>query len=831
MGFIREHKNIIIKIGTGVFFLPFTIFLYRELKGHSLSQLLGVAKSLPVLESYGLMFLGILIFSFPFIYDLVLGAYFNESLGFLDAYRIAFTANGFNNLVGLGGLSGIKIRSDMLKAEGVEGDVITKHCLSLPFVGLTGLFLLAPLAIFIGDYSLAYKLASLALPAYVLIFLILPLVLTEGHFKEKLASKTQIYYLPMSVKGRLIAVSLIDWLLTAGYFSLMLMAFKTGLSFYQGLIVYLLSVLIGVISFIPGGLGSFELAAVYLVGHFGGQKDKLLAILILFRLYYYFLPWVIAFGLYFGKKLRWIWKGIKASHVIKALAILLALTGLLIISSALTPGIAERLRLLNYLIPRVLIDMSRVSSVMIGFLLIVLSKGIWKGVYSSYRIALVLLLLATGLMLIKGFDVEEAIFLAIVGGILYRNRSYFDIYNIQINRKMLWRTLALVGLTMVFAVGVYNFSHKVNFLKDSSPMGLPWMVENLAIILGFLVILGLILYLIARQGGDYMAFASPSQEDMENFEEFTDKYGMNHFTYLYYMRDKMLFINEEKDVLMMYRPYRDTILVLGDPIGQESSFENAIGQLIDMSKERGMDLAFYEVEEDYLKYYINQGFKIQKLGESAYLNIQDFNLDGKKKKNLRKIRNAFDNNGYSFEITEPPHSDSLLDELEVISDSWLGTRDEMAYSLGAFDRNYLNKTKLALVKDSDGKILSFANVPDLKNSDYYTVDLMRYDSDNQEPSLMEMLFLKLFEEAKEKGYKTFYLGMAPLAGVGDKSYSGLQSKAMNLIYRYGNRIYKFKGLKGYKDKFYPEWKSTYLAYRNDMDIISLATNIYEIIRM
>ena len=31
-------------------------------------------------------------------------------------------------------------------------------------------------------------------------------------------------------------------------------------------------------------------------------------------------------------------------------------------------------------------------------------------------------------------------------------------------------------------------------------------------------------------------------------------------------------------------------------------------------------------------------------------------------------------------------------------------------------------------------------------------------------------------------------------------------------YEYGNRLYNYKGLRSFKDKYHPEWRSAYLAY-------------------
>jgi len=54
--------------------------------------------------------------------------------------------------------------------------------------------------------------------------------------------------------------------------------------------------------------------------------------------------------------------------------------------------------------------------------------------------------------------------------------------------------------------------------------------------------------------------------------------------------------------------------------------------------------------------------------------------------------------------------------------------------------------------------------------------------------------------------------MAPLVGVGETRYARAGERVARLAYEYGNRFYNYKGLRSFKEKFNPEWRSAYLAY-------------------
>ena len=77
---------------------------------------------------------------------------------------------------------------------------------------------------------------------------------------------------------------------------------------------------------------------------------------------------------------------------------------------------------------------------------------------------------------------------------------------------------------------------------------------------------------------------------------------------------------------------------------------------------------------------------------------------------------------------------------------------------------------------------------------------------------MDFLFVNVIEYGRSQGYRYFNLGMAPLSGVGASRYSHTHEKLAGLAYEYGNRLYNYKGLRSFKEKFHPEWRSTYLVY-------------------
>ncbi len=292
---------------------------------------------------------------------------------------------------------------------------------------------------------------------------------------------------------------------------------------------------------------------------------------------------------------------------------------------------------------------------------------------------------------------------------------------------------------------------------------------------------------------------------------FIEMNGGNHVSHLIFLRDKELFWTKDLNVLIVYKKIFDKYVVLGDPIGDEVNIHNAIKEFNEFCKGNRVKPIYYQVNPRYMQLYHDAGFRFMKLGEEALIKLNDFSLEGKRGAKLRTRVNKFNRNGFTFNVVEPPHSSKFISELKNISDCWLGTEKEKGFSVVSFKEDYVSRFPIALLHDSNGKIIAFATLAtDYKQT--VTIDLMR--NCKQSPhGTMDVLFSKIIMWAKEAGYQKCSLGMAPLANVGNCEHSFISEKMIRIVYQYGNKKYNFKGLKEFKGKFATEWEPKYLAYK------------------
>jgi phosphatidylglycerol lysyltransferase len=160
----------------------------------------------------------------------------------------------------------------------------------------------------------------------------------------------------------------------------------------------------------------------------------------------------------------------------------------------------------------------------------------------------------------------------------------------------------------------------------------------------------------------------------------------------------------------------------------------------------------------------------------------------------------------------PPGSATLLAaELKAVSDAWLADHNsaEKGFSMGRFDLAYLDRGPLGLVR-RDGHLIAFANV--LTGRAEAGIDLMRYVP-GAPAGIMDFLFVRLIEWARDNDYAAFNLGMAPLSGLQNRRMAPVFARLGALVFAEAGRLYSFGGLHAYKDKFFPEWQPRYMAGR------------------
>jgi phosphatidylglycerol lysyltransferase len=293
--------------------------------------------------------------------------------------------------------------------------------------------------------------------------------------------------------------------------------------------------------------------------------------------------------------------------------------------------------------------------------------------------------------------------------------------------------------------------------------------------------------------------------------------------------DKRFLISRERDAFLMYQVEGGSWIVMGDPIGAPQAWAELLWTLRDLADRQQGRILLYEVSPAALDLAIGLGLQIIKYGEEAIVDLADFALDTPRLRNARRSERAAAKVGARFHIVPAAAVPVVLDELERISDEWIRSKGhrEKSFSLGRFDREYLSNFDVGLVT-IEGRIVAFANLWLTEGKQEASVDLMRH-RDDAPPGTMDFLFVNLIQWAKERGYRRFTLGMAPLAGIDGHRLAPAWAKVAALVFRHGERFYGFRGLHGYKEKFAPVWEPRYVAGPRGLGLIQALRDLSRLI--
>ncbi|MDK7050041.1 bifunctional lysylphosphatidylglycerol flippase/synthetase MprF [Aerococcus sanguinicola] len=819
MDFIRRHKRVLQIFFYVLIFGLLGYFIRHELQGIDWQLFRQSLGEKTIWIQLALLLTGLLGFSVNGLYDLNATRDYPLTAAPLDILKIGWISQAFNEFIDFGGLTGGTLRANFYKKAGLPAESALQLSVmnwAASFLGLVFLIFLAlPLA---WGRSLGWPLVlalifTLYLPAF--------LLADRVPWFQRLFDRYQLQQISWRKKWGYVGVSILDWSAALTYFLFVMSVFNPNFAWTDGLLIYVFSIVVGLFSFVPGGVGAFDVTVLLLMQKAGYETANVLAALVVLRVCYYIIPWVLASTYVLG---RWYREKTEDFHLtfwsdvlVKSLALVMFIGGALLVSTALAPELFERVRLLNHLVPRLFEQVSAFITLIVGIVTLLLSLGINARVRRVYQAAMGLLPLGAVLCLVRGISYREALVVMAVWILLYANRRQFIRASVPLTR----RNILVASLLTILVLGVTSVAVAWHILRLQGELVIT--INLVHLMLSLLIVVGLALLLLFSQSKK-LAFQSPSPEEVDAYLALVDQYGGTEYSHLVRLYDKQIFFGPDQEAAVLYRSVGRNMLVLGDPVGQPASFDRLLQAFAAYAHDAGMQLAYYEVSPRYLDHFCNMGYLTVKIGEAAIISLTDFTFEGKKNRNRRQIRNAMEKAGLRFEVLTPPHSPETLAELKGISDDWLEGRSEMAYSLGAFQEDYLQASPIFVLR-SDERVEAFANLMPISSTSV-SIDLMRFRGDTVD-NVMQMLLLQIIAWAKEEGYETFDLGMAPLANVGDQTYSRSRDRVIRLVYEYGNRVYGFKGLRAYKDKFRPHWENRYLVYAEAAALPQILLGLYE----
>lgn len=617
----------------------------------------------------------------------------------------------------------------------------------------------------------------------------------------------------------LAAVGIVDWLLAWLVFDLAVASQVGGVSAGVSMRIFFSGQTVGLLSLVPGGFGSADVVWGARLAAVAGGPDRVAAALLLYRVVYYAVPFVFASLILAG---RFVTAGRRTAAAVRTgLASYAFFCGAVLLASAASPSLPDRSKLLQETVPLALVEVSHGASILLGFLLILMSRGLARGYRSTHRLTVGLFLAAALTTFLKGLDYEEALLTFGAAVLLILFRAAFQREG-RLHPSLEFVASAGLAAVLLFgAVGLGSYDAWPDLPTAFSQFA--FLAHEDRFVRG-LVVLVFVAAIVALRFGQKPRSpdALPDAAAVDRALAETSRLGRNTNPLLVATGDKALFRRESGDAgFIAYRSSGRFLVAWSDPVCEPGDEHDLLAAFVEHASDWDREAVLYQISPALLPVAHDLGFVFFKLGEEAIVDLRAFDLKGNKAKSQRHAINAMEKAGGRFRIVEGEELAALLPALKGVSDAWLSAKGatEKGFSLGRFDAIYLTRFPCAVVESADGKVAAFANVLPGPRGEEVSVDLMRHADAEAGglPSPMEFLILKLIEEFKARGFRRFNLGMAPLAAVGATRRARPVERLAHQFFLHGEAWYNYQGLRRFKERFHPAWEPRYLAYRRPWD--------------
>ncbi|ALS00709.1 hypothetical protein ATZ33_04780 [Enterococcus silesiacus] len=808
-----------------IFIFSVVIIVFRELlsisKTISFEQLSDIFQDLAIWKIALMLLIGLVAVSPMIGYDIILNKILKQKPKKVFLIESSWMINTINNIAGFGGLVSIGLRSEFYGKE-KDGKKVVQALSKILIFLMSGLSIYSLIAFFLvlfghtNDYLQQYWIWLIGGGLYFPVVLIASLIRKDEYIGD----------IDNQTRAGLILTSFLEWTGVLGSFILIGMLMGVKMNPLQIIPLFIAASVIGIVSMIPGELGSFDIMMIVGLSALGINREVVIAWILLYRLFYYIIPFMIG-ALFFVKNLSHslntrysgIPRDLATELAHKFVVFLMYFSGIMIVLSATIPEAFSQINWLRKLNPLSFHLITQLPAILLGFLLLITGRGIAARVKRAYLPTIGLILVTLGYTFVKDFSWGILIFLCLLLVIvIFSKRELFREQLVYSWEMITVDGLIFLALTILYIViGVYNLPtfphHKRHFISFLFfPSEKIWFSGFIGILL---VTLFSYLFIRYLEGSRYKM---GSALDEERALTLLTTYGGNTDSQLIFLRDKEMYFytdqNNEDTVLLQFKTLNNKCIVMGDPSGKKEDFSVAVEQFINEADQWGYLPVFYEASEEVVMFLHEFGYDFIKMGEEAHVDLPTFTLSGKKMKSERAVMNRFTKENYRFEVLSPPFSSELIQELKQVSDEWLGSRKEKGFSLGFFSESYLQRGKIAVAKNQEDQIVAFANIMPTYTKEEGTIDLMRY-SKKAPSGVMDYLFISLFNYMNDEGFAYFNLGMAPLSNVGTSKKSFLQERIAYLVYEFGSRFYSFRGLRDYKEKYAAKWVPRYTLYSRD----------------
>lgn len=727
-----------------------------------------------------------------------------------ELLRSAWITNTINNLAGFGGIIGASLRTNFY-GQDIERRKVLATVSKVALFMFSGLSLWA----FILVIEIFFYRSDSHYQSYWIWLvggsLYAPALLVISYLRRK---KLFADLFPLGVL-KLFVTSFCQWSCALLVFLAIGRLMNVAAAPTEVFPMFLIATLIGMLTMVPGGMGTFDVLMILGLSQLGVQQGTTLVWLLYYRLFYYLVPFLSGILLYLsytGVKINRFFDNLprlllqKIAHLIVVVAVYAA--GIMMVLLSTVTNLSNLSQIFQVLLPFSFNFLDQTLNLLVGFLLLGLARALYAKVKRAYlpTIALLIFGIVNTVSRTRSLRLIVVYCLILLAVWLARHEFYRKRF-VYSWGAMIFDLLLFGGLFIVYAVAGYHSGQWWNneVLGDRFllfPSDEIWFSGLIGLAISLLTLFGLYGYL--SQTDEELG----EGWDEARFDHLLTRYPgtksshrlrLSGYRYFYYQRE------EQDRVVFGYQIRGNRLFVLGNPVGEKAGWKAATLAFIEAADQFDYQLAFFKVEEEFVVLLHDLGFNFMKIGETGTVALQNNQINFSHQVQYRKLATQ----GYHFTLYDKVPKE-LRKDIEKVSDEWLAGKAEKHFANGRLDWEYVLQTPMGVVRNKANKVVGFITQQPISRK-WVSYDLLRV-ADKTPEDLSNFLVMNMLDEWRKQGYELVDLGLAPLAQVGEGRFSFFEERLMKLIYNYGNSFYAFQTNFAGKQPYADQWESSYFAY-------------------
>ena len=779
--------------------------LFSILHGMTWKHLIDLIKDQGFVSIFSMLITGFIVVLPMILYDVGTINTLKLNISKRKVINDGWIINTINNLAGFGGVIGVTLRMNRygnLKKDTKVVGTITKTAFFL----LTGLSILSFITFMLllfnpnspyHHYLFCLGMGSLYAPG------LLVFIKINKHklFKDFTWKNIVIFY----------SASIGQWLGALLIFLVIGRQLIPELNMLQVAPLFVAATIIGMLTMVPGGIGTFDVLIILGLNVIGIPKAVSLIWILFYRIFYYIIPFASGITLLVhqtGKAINKLLDDMpklfctKVAHFV--ITIIMYLAGLMTIILSTMPNLTLISKFFAELLPLSFASFDQTLNMMIGLLLIGLARGVYNKVKRAYDLSIIILIFCIINALLAQLSLKLVIFYSIVLISLYLARHEFY------REKFVYSWSAMIFDSLIFSI-VFIFYAVVGVIANSNhktiksfiffPSDKVWFSGLTGLLLALLLLIALYHYLSAHRNiGDGF--------NDTRLQSFLEKYKTSYYQQLAYLKNYQFYYYQKDNidtVCFMFKIKANRCIVLGNPLGSQEYYKEAAEEFMTTIDIYDYQAIFYNINQEFSLVLHDLGYRFMKISElGIHIQQQDTCVSSSTKE--LSVHEIYQN----------------LPRLREISQIFEKGQKYKSFAAGRYERDFVLSSKVLVHLNKQGQIQAYCVLSQPINK---RISLMYVHStcDNNETFMADILGWC------DKQNYTLELGYSPLASVGTSNYSFLEERIIRLIYSYGNQATHFE--KTYRSlvTYVTEWQPAYLAYPMHQNFYILMLQIVTLI--